>query len=289
MLNLRKLTVGTTSVYMNGSTFDLAIDYTVTQLWLPRPMCDSIATMLNLTFDAYTGLYVVHNTTHERLIQLNPQFTFTLAASADAQKTIDIVLPYAAFDLLIGVPIFDFSTRYFPIRRAAGKSQFVLGRAFLQETYLVVDWERGNFTLGQTSHHTNTYDLVPILSRESEGISTSTTTSIIQPGAIAGIAIGAVAVVVIALVATFFIRRSRRKAQRPKAAELGQRGSLDEHESRRVAELHHDHITGAEAMSSDVCELQNDPLKHQLMSLQIHELDSKSPQPELEDPNSIAI
>src|ERR1019366_4883174 len=47
------------------------------------------------------------------------------------------------------------SSRYFPLKRAANDSQTTLGRAFLQEAYLIVDYERSNFSLYQRNWDAN--------------------------------------------------------------------------------------------------------------------------------------
>ena len=48
----------------------------------------------------------------------------------------DIVLPYASFDLLASYPRVLNATKYFPLKRAANESQYTLGRTFLQEAYV---------------------------------------------------------------------------------------------------------------------------------------------------------
>ena len=40
-------------------------------------------------------------------------------------------------------------THYFPLRRANGESQYILGRTFLEEAYVIADYERMNFTVLQ--------------------------------------------------------------------------------------------------------------------------------------------
>ena len=58
-------------------------------------------------------------------------------------------MPYSAFDLTVGWPIVNSSTRYFPIRRAQNNTQFTLGRTFLQYAYVIADYERSNFSVSQ--------------------------------------------------------------------------------------------------------------------------------------------
>ena len=59
-------------------------------------------------------------------------------------------MPYAAFDLEVSYPIYRNGTKnYFPIRRATNMSKYALGRAFLQEAYIGVDYESTSFSIHQ--------------------------------------------------------------------------------------------------------------------------------------------
>ncbi|KXT13166.1 hypothetical protein AC579_9394, partial [Pseudocercospora musae] len=155
--------LGTNTLFT--SPLNMSIDMTISQIWFPETVCESIAQLCGLTFDDSTDY-----------------FTFTIAANSGENQTYNIVLPYAAFDQQVGWAKYNNGMAYFPIRRARNDTQYVLGRTFLQEAY-VVDWERGNFTLGQ-SRHTNGVtegSIVPILSPEASQKSTLST------GALAGI------------------------------------------------------------------------------------------------------
>ena len=132
-----------------GSGFNMTVDFAVSQLRLPEAVCDSLADSLGRVFDHDTELYTVNVSTHKKFRQEMPQFNFTLTANGSADDATNIQLSYSAFDLQASLPLYESSTPYFPIRRAANESQYVLGRTFLQEAYIVVDWERGNFTVGQ--------------------------------------------------------------------------------------------------------------------------------------------
>lgn len=70
---------------------------------------------------------------------------------------VNISLPYQAFDLQVTQPITENGTNYFPLRCSSNMSQYVLGRAFLQETYLFVDYEKSTFSLSQAqfNKHSN--------------------------------------------------------------------------------------------------------------------------------------
>lgn len=209
---LNNMPGGTVSMTHDLLSLPMVLDSTVSQLWLPRVVCDAMEDALGLTFDTVSELYLVNDTARQALIELDPTFTFKLAADSTSNETTTITLPYPAFDLQIGPPTYDFNFHYFPIRRARKGS--VLGRAFLQGAYLVVDWERSNFTIGPIAHH-RTKSIVSIPSHIEASQSHPLST-----GAIVGIAIGATALI-IAMVAIIWWRlHARRKRKQAAAAEL---------------------------------------------------------------------
>ena len=201
---------GTLSLLPGGSSITTIIDSTTSQMWLPQNVCDLFATAFGLRYDSYTGLYIVNNTIHNELLDMNPTVTFTLSSTDDAGSNTNIEFPYAAFDLQAGIPLFNLTTNYFPLRVAQNESQQVLGRAFLQEAYVFVDWERRNFTISQAIHQNSTTDIQPVLSPVR---STSEDSSSLSTGAIVGIAVGAVAIIasIIGLLIFFKIRSRRRR------------------------------------------------------------------------------
>jgi hypothetical protein len=92
---------------------------------------------------------VLTDTARSALRASSPTFVFTIGTSVSGGTNIPINIPYDAFDLQAGYPIFGTSTDYFPLRRAANESQYTLGREFLQEVYVSVDWERDVFNISQ--------------------------------------------------------------------------------------------------------------------------------------------
>ena len=263
---------GTLSLLSGGSWVTTAIDSTVSQMWLPQSVCDLFAQAFGLKYDSGTGLYLVNNTIHQQLQQMNPSVTFTIGGSGNSGSTTNIKLPYSAFDLQASIPLFNYSTNYFPLRVAANESQQVLGRAFLQEAYLFVDWDRDYFTLSQATHQASQTDIVPVLS-PSYDTPTSEDDPALGTGAIVGIAIGACAVVaVIVGLAALFIIRSRRK--RRSAAEV---------EEILPTELHDEPVKPPEIMSAQVYELQEgENSKHELETKQVSELQAASLEQELD-------
>ncbi|KIW03838.1 uncharacterized protein PV09_05137 [Verruconis gallopava] len=210
--------LGTTSFTAGGHGHLSVIDSTVPHIWLPRAICDEMESALGLQYDNQTDLYLVNDTMHSKLLSLNPTFTFRLGETQfDNGNGTNIQLPYAAFDLQVGWPIYSTNQNYFPIRRAANDSQYTLGRALLQEAYIVVDYERRNFTVGQaiftdpmpSSHIVTIHSL-----NNGNGSSGS-----LSAGAIAGIAVGA-AVAIIALVVGVILWKRKKQSEVRRPTEL---------------------------------------------------------------------
>lgn len=126
-----------------------AIDTNSPDLWLPTSVCDTIAAELDLTYFAEADRYVIYETARSTIRSSPPTFSFVLGSSTTGGPNVSIDLPYGAFDLQATYPIFNSPAYYFPMRRAANESQYTLGRAFLQEIYLSVDWERSVFNISQ--------------------------------------------------------------------------------------------------------------------------------------------
>lgn len=205
----------------------LNIDSAVSQLWLPPSVCQLFSDAFGLTYDNSTDLYLVNSTRHTQLKSSNPLLTFQFKGAGDS--TFNIIMQYDAFDMAVGIPLYNDSTAYFPIRNASSESQYTLGRTFLQEAYVVVDWERSNFTIGQVQP-SSSQNIVAIMSKSStttpspstftSGVAhTDTSTAAkskqgLSSGAIAGIVVAVVLLIAIGLGA-FFITRRRRRSQRP--------------------------------------------------------------------------
>lgn len=131
IVTLRSVTSGTNSLLSNSIvTF---IDSTVPHIWLPVEACRKFESLFGLVWDNATDLYLVNDALHESLVAKNASITFTLGKAASGGETVDIVLPYGAFDLTVTLASKNLSSRYFPIRRAHNDTQFTLGRTFLQE------------------------------------------------------------------------------------------------------------------------------------------------------------
>ena len=145
----RDLVVGlqsVTSTHANGSDASLLsstiltfIDSTLPYIILPREACLAFENVFGLMWNNSLGVYVVNDTLHRNLIAHNPNFTFRIADSntvGPTVPTVDIVMPYASFDLSIDYPLVPDNTRCFMLQWAQNSSQYTLGRTFLQEAYV---------------------------------------------------------------------------------------------------------------------------------------------------------
>jgi hypothetical protein len=178
--NERDLVVGVVGLSANTTSkqninllkrddLNMFIDSTIAEMWLPTEICKAFEDAFGLKYDSRTKLYLVDDTLHSSLLAQNPSITFTLGQKYSTDATLKITLPYAAFDLEASPPYRGLrkKSRYFPIRQGQNSSQWVLGRTFLQEAYLTVDWERQNFSLSAVDWtFGKPQELVPIISTQ---------------------------------------------------------------------------------------------------------------------------
>ncbi|KAL8657459.1 MAG: hypothetical protein Q9226_001888 [Calogaya cf. arnoldii] len=220
-----------------AESFAAFIDSTIPYLYLPIESCRRFEETFGITWNENVQAYLVNDSLRASLLSRNPSVIFTLSNSTSvASPTVDIVLPYAAFDLIAERPLMKNTTRYFPLMRAANESQYTLGRTFLQEAYLIADYERRNFSISQCSWKEGVQrDIIPILSPD---LDDHQKTHGLKAGALTGIILGSiVAMVGLALVIFYLARRSRRQhIFRSKAISQGS-PETDEQEERYNGEI----------------------------------------------------
>lgn len=156
MVGLQSITISGLNSSTSSSSSSLLpqpilsfIDAGEPQIWLPGVACDLFVRTFGLRYDSVTDLYLVDEATHQALLYQNATFTFIIAADITSVETVTIKFPYAAFDLKLtdDYPGVNTTTYYFPIRRAANDTQYTLGRTFLQQAYVVADYERSIFSV----------------------------------------------------------------------------------------------------------------------------------------------
>lgn len=195
----------------NGQNFIARIDSTLPYLWLPRPVCDHFETIFGLTYDANTDHYVVNDTMRQRNIDNDATVMIKFADTVTSPNASTITLPYAAFDLQASWPIYDNDTNYFPLRRAPNGIN-VLGRTFLQEAYLTVDYERNNFSVAQATFSAQGPASVIVPIERPTFVTRPLDKKGLGTGATAGIgAAGGVIALLLILLAFFLWRRSNKK------------------------------------------------------------------------------
>lgn len=272
------LSTGTASLLPNGVPVTATIDSTVSQLYLPQGVCDLFQSVFGLEYDQTKDFYLVNNTAHGRLLQSNPSVTFTIGDNSDSSSTTNIRLPYAAFDLAVGIPFYNNDTRYFPIRAAKDESQQVLGRSFLQEAYVVVDWERNNFTIGQAIHQRESTNIMEIASPATE---LQPPSADLGTGAMVGIVIGAVVGGLAITITAIIFMRTRRRKKDTVAAYISEYPP----DHKNASELDVEHSNLSEVYGSQIYELNGGSQdKHELpVGLQISELHGNVSKTEMED------
>ena len=128
---------GTEAVLLSDGIM-VSMDPTVAEIWLPATVCAQFEKAFGLTQDPQTHLYLVNNDLHTRLVAQNASVTFTLGSATSGGSTVDLVLPYSSFDLLLKPPALGLtqSSKYFPLRQATNDTQYTIGRTFFQEAYV---------------------------------------------------------------------------------------------------------------------------------------------------------
>ncbi|KAK2628788.1 hypothetical protein QTJ16_001891 [Diplocarpon rosae] len=202
--------LGTVSLLPSGIL--ALIDSTVPEIWLPATACTIFESAFGLQYDPHTDRYLVNTTTHASLTSLDPVLSFKLGNLAEGGEAVIISLPYKAFDLQASWPIYANATNYFPLRRAANDSQYTMGRTFLQEAYVIADYERSNFSVSQCLfQENNPQRLVGILPPVTKGLHSSKLKKRILIVVIFAVVVGFL-LALSGLFVIFRIRRRRRLA-----------------------------------------------------------------------------
>ncbi|KAK6597330.1 eukaryotic aspartyl protease [Botrytis cinerea] len=222
---------GTTQASLLETPTYAFIESTDPNFWLPEAVCQKFENAFGLSLDDSTGLYLINSTQYSLLISTNPQVTFSLANSLSGGDIASIVLPFNAFALSASYPFVPNDTYYFPLRKSANDSQNTLGRAFLQEAYLTVDYERGNFTVSQCTFVDGATAEIstiisPTLADNSSSVSSNADstdpTKHLSIGIICGIAVALVAVLIVGALGGFYL--FRRRNRHISTAEIALRG-----------------------------------------------------------------
>ncbi|TKA48843.1 hypothetical protein B0A54_00919 [Friedmanniomyces endolithicus] len=213
LVSLESITYDTlSSSPLLGDRIDVFIDSLVTEIWLPISTCQAFETAFFLVWDDAAQLYPVNETLHKNLLAQIPVLTFTLGqAGGGGNDTVAISLPYATFDLFITQPAVNSTSRYFPLKQAQNSTQYTLGRTFLQEAYIIADYDRHNFSVSQALFPPNQspQQLVAIHSPSDDARERHRG---LGAGAIAGMVIAAIAILALCIAGIFRLRRRSGRA-----------------------------------------------------------------------------
>ncbi|KAL8867923.1 MAG: hypothetical protein Q9174_005344, partial [Haloplaca sp. 1 TL-2023] len=239
---LRQLVVNVQSISVTNSkgsdelvatAFPALIDSTVAQMWLPIPICEAFEDAFDIDYDPISGLYTITDEQHDALVEQAAEVTFQLGTSSAGGPTVSITLPYASFDLEASPPLTMRRRRYFPLRQARDDGQYTLGRTFLQEAFIIVDYNQENpeFSVSQAVYDEGTPSHIVVTnaasssdaptengnSEDPAGVTRTSSDSSggIGTGAIAGIAVG-IAAIVVAIIGFCLWRFKFRKSRRNK-------------------------------------------------------------------------
>jgi len=198
------------------------MDSSVPHIWLPIEACQLFEAEFGIIWNDALNLYLVNQTQHDLLVARNTSIVFVLS-SLTSPGTVNITLPYAAFDLTLNAPLVaNPPIRYFPLKRATNSSQYTLGRTFFQEAYLTADYERRNFSVSQCNWDPGAQSkIIAILSPSSVSTINGTTLQPNKPfhlstGAIVSITVGGAGIFAITgLVFYCLAIKLRRKRQVP--------------------------------------------------------------------------
>ncbi len=210
---------GSKSATLLSSPIDIMIDSTDPNLWLPEEVCDAFESAFGLTLDKDHGLYLVNETQRNTLLDSSAEVSFRLSDVKSGGDTVTIVLPYAAFDLTAKNPLVHNTSHYFPLKRANSSGQYTLGRTFLQEAYLSVDYERKVFNVSACVWNQGAKETIVAITSKDDPNSPSGTggdgsgsSSGFSGGAIAGIVVACAIVGLLAVGGlAICILRKRRK------------------------------------------------------------------------------
>ncbi|KAI1505384.1 aspartic peptidase domain-containing protein [Biscogniauxia marginata] len=211
------------------------IDSSTPYLWLPSAVCDRFAASFNLTWDESFGLYLFSGNENLDRYRSSPDlsFTFTLSSTdnhddfgqpLDVPGVVNITISAQAFIQSLRYPFKNLipyrspAVPYFPLKRADNTSQIVIGRSFLQEAYMITNYETSTFSIHQakfpddpwtdTSIQTiaftpNSGYAAPAKGTDGEGGLTQSQ--------LVGLIVGISVVGIVAIAATWLIHKRRRR------------------------------------------------------------------------------
>ncbi|KAG5952687.1 hypothetical protein E4U53_000193 [Claviceps sorghi] len=217
-------------------TFTAIIDTSTPYLWLPPAVCDEFGKALNMSYNDTLSLYTLTNEQYQHyssgLHGLSIKFSLSSKDNHDnfgspltVPGVVNITLPIRSLVSLLEYPFMNATVRqgqsavpYFTLRKAA-QEKFIIGNAFMQESYLITKYDSGTFSIHQAQ-----FPRDPISGAQLQAITQPPDSPFPPPynpnagtgpstAEMVGIAVGAVAFVSVLSLALFCYRRHRRQQQ----------------------------------------------------------------------------
>ena len=238
-------------------SFAAEVDSSTPFLWLPDPICDSFANVLGLEYNSSLDLYVLTDDQYADFSDSKHGFTFslssldnqdTLGGALQAPGVVNITVSSAALTTLLKYPYMDEMIAYgdasvpaVPVRRLGGNyTQGVIGRSFLQEAYLITQFDRETFSIHEAVFPNDSLEAVNItqidqpadsrLPAPASLSSDSGLTRVEMAGIAVGAGAGAVALCIVGLL-WYCVRRRKRTSTVP-ADEKDTASSIEQEEPR---------------------------------------------------------
>lgn len=216
-------------------------------LTLPKSTCDGIASNLPVTYNDSLGLYLwnTQDAQYKAVINSASVLSFSFMGSNNKQS-LTINVPFQHLNLTLEPPLVDKPVPYLPCS-TGGTGHYVLGRAFLQDAFLGANWHNKLWWLAQapgpnipvqanlavinpsdttitggSNDWSTSWDRVWTKLATGDAAPSTTATSqdnqkpsSLSAGAIAGIAVGVVAAVILVGLVVFVLWRRKRRATPP--------------------------------------------------------------------------
>ena len=145
-------TTNVTGLYqLDGNTSaPTVINPALPYIFLPQATCDAIAEYLPVTYQSSSGLYTwnTDDPNYNKIVSSPAYLMFTFAQSAASNFSIKV--PFPLLNLTLETPILSTPQPYFPCKPySPPDGNYHLGRAFLQATFMGINWDQLKFFLAQ--------------------------------------------------------------------------------------------------------------------------------------------
>ena len=215
-----------------------SIDSSTPYLWLPGSICDRFAEALGLVYNSSFGLYLFRDNQQylNFLDRGGPSFDFVLSSFDNTDNfgkpfnvpgVVNISVSSGAFALSVQYPFGrmefqDPAVPYFPLMRSPTNRDIIIGRAFMQEAYLMTRYEDNKFSVHQALFPENPRTNTKIVDIQAS-VGASKFKGAVSGGG--GLTTGAIAGIVVAIsaaattlgLALLFCRRQKKRQERQQA------------------------------------------------------------------------